>query len=88
MFPSSPKAYAIQWVGGGVVAEMFPSSPKAYAIQWGGGVVADIFPSSTKAYAIRWGGGSSAIFFLFRDLKTSYYLDGALDSLAIASCCA
>ena len=39
----------------------------------GGGVVAEIFRDLKNNYAVG-GGGSSAEFFLFRDLKTAYFL--------------
>ena len=36
-FSWSQKAYAIQWEGGGVVAEIFRDLKKPYAVQWRGG---------------------------------------------------
>ena len=49
------------------------------AIQWGGGVVAEVFRDLQNPMRFSGGrGGSSRNFSFFRDLKTSFSVNGAL----------
>ena len=65
IFPWSPKAYAIQWGGGGVVAEIFRDLKKPIRFSGGGGVVAENFRGLQKSTRFGGGGGGSSAQFFF-----------------------
>ena len=72
-------AMSTRFSGGGVVAEFFRDLKKAYAIQWGGGVVAEIFRDLKNAMRFSLCDfGLKTNYAIFRDLKTSFYLNEAL----------